>query len=474
MNASDNATFGWPQVLRLGVVQACLGGLVVLMTSTLNRVMVVELALPALLPGVLVALHYAVQISRPRMGWGSDVGGRRTPWIVGGMATLALGALLASAAVAWMETQRAAGVALAFIAFVLIGLGVAACGTTLLVLLAKRVPAGRRAAAATTVWVMMIMGFAITAGTAGRFLDPYSPARLLAVTGAVAAIALVLTLLAVWRLEGAAAAPPRGATATADEPAATGRSDFLAALREAWADPPARRFTLFIFVSMLAFSAQDLILEPFAGSQFGFTPGRSTQLSGIQHGGVLLGMLAAALAGSRWRGRQFGSLSGWTAGGCVASGGALGGLVLAALHGPGHPLEANVGLLGVANGAFSVAAIGSMMRLAGEGRQGREGVRMGLWGAAQALAFALGGLVGTGASDLAHGLLPSPALAYAAVFGAEALLFLVAAWLAFRPAPGATPRRPEPGAPRRGAVGTLGADRPQPVALDHAVWRVVQ
>ena len=34
---------------------------------------------------------------------------------------------------------------------------------------------GRRAAAATTVWVMMIFGFALTAPLAGRFLDPFSP-----------------------------------------------------------------------------------------------------------------------------------------------------------------------------------------------------------------------------------------------------------------------------------------------------------
>ena len=72
-------------------MQTALGAIVVLTTSTLNRVMVVELALPAMLPGVLVALHYAVQLLRPRLGHGSDVGGRRTPWIIGGMAVLALG-----------------------------------------------------------------------------------------------------------------------------------------------------------------------------------------------------------------------------------------------------------------------------------------------------------------------------------------------------------------------------------------------
>ncbi len=77
---------GWPQIVRLGLVQTALGSVVVLMTATLNRVMVVELALPAFVPGLLVALHYAVQVLRPRWGYGSDRSGRRTPWIVGGMA----------------------------------------------------------------------------------------------------------------------------------------------------------------------------------------------------------------------------------------------------------------------------------------------------------------------------------------------------------------------------------------------------
>jgi MFS transporter, BCD family, chlorophyll transporter len=85
----NSSPLNWFGIVRLGLVQTALGAIVVLTTSTLNRVMVVELALPAMLPGALVALHYAVQILRPRMGYGSDVGNRRTPWIVGGMAILA-------------------------------------------------------------------------------------------------------------------------------------------------------------------------------------------------------------------------------------------------------------------------------------------------------------------------------------------------------------------------------------------------
>jgi BCD family chlorophyll transporter-like MFS transporter len=434
--------FGWVAIARLGLVQACLGAVVVMTTSTLNRVMVVELALPALLPGFLVAMHYLVQVARPRMGYGSDIGRRRTPWIVGGMAVLAFGGALAAVATAWMGSERSAGIALAIVAFLLIGLGVSASGTSLLVLLAKRVEAPRRAAAATTVWLMMIVGFAVTAGVAGRLLDPYSPARLIAVTAGVSVLAVLLTLVATWRLEGAAAPDVEPAEATergAPKPA------FREALAQVWAEPVARHFTLFVFISMLAYSAQDLILEPFAGSVFGFTPGQSTGLSGVQHAGVLVGMLAAAFAG---RGTRFGSLRTWQIGGCLVSALMLLGLVAAGVVGPAWPFRANVFALGVANGAFSIAAIASMMRLAGEGRHAREGTRMGLWGAAQAVAFGLGGLVGTAASDLARWLIGTPAHAYAAVFAFEALLFVAAAALAAQLGrsvgfASSVPRRPE-------------------------------
>ena len=424
--------FGWLQIFRVGLVQAALGAMVVLTTSTLNRVMVVELALPALLPGFLVALHYLVQVARPRMGFGSDTGGRRTPWIVGGMAVLATGGVLASVATAWMGSNRTAGMALAVFAFCLIGLGVSASGTSLLVMLAKRVPEGRRAAAATIVWIMMIFGFAVTSGLAGKMLDPYSPLRLVVVTACVCAIAFALAMAAIYKLEGAALVAPASRTGEAAQPA------FRQALAQVWAEPAARQFTIFVFLSMLAYSAQDLILEPFAGTVFGFTPGASTSLSGVQHGGVLAGMILVALAGvlgARWSHkpvlRHVGSLRGWTVGGCIASALALAGLSVAGFVGPGWPLKETVFALGVANGAFSIGAISSMMRLASQGRHSREGVRMGLWGAAQAVAFGLGGLMGTAASDMARWLIASPGVAYASVFGLEAGLFVLSAVLAW-------------------------------------------
>jgi len=174
--------FGWPQIIRLGLVQACLGAVVVVTTSTLNRIMVVELALPALLPGFLVAWHYGVQMVRPRMGFGADKGQRNTPWMLGGMAVLGIGGVLAALATVWMGSERLYGAGLSFVAFSLIGLGVSACGTSLLTLMAKRVPEPRRAPAATAVWMMMIVGFALTAGIVGRLIEPYSPEMLLKVS----------------------------------------------------------------------------------------------------------------------------------------------------------------------------------------------------------------------------------------------------------------------------------------------------
>ena len=427
--SSHAASFGWLAIARLGLVQAMLGAVVVLTTSTLNRVMVVELALPALLPGLLVALHYAVQLSRPRMGYGSDVGGRRTPWILGGMVVLAFGGFGAAVATTWMAADRSLGILLAVFSFMMVGLGVSASGTSLLVLLAKRVDAPRRASAAALVWVMMIAGFAVTAGLAGRFLDPYSPARLLAVSGVVSLVAVAVAALALWGLEG------HGRSASSSASAIRARPDFTAALREVWREPDARRFTIFVFVSMLAYSIQDLILEPFAGAVFGYTPGASTQLAGVQHGGTLVGMLLAALAGRRVAGARLGSLRAWMVGGCIASGLSLLGLVVAGAHAPNWPLRANVFVLGLANGAFSIAAIGSMMSLAGSSSasgQAREGTRMGLWGAAQAIGFAVGGLFGAAASDVARWLIGHQGSAYAAVFLLEAGMFVAAALLAAR------------------------------------------
>jgi BCD family chlorophyll transporter-like MFS transporter len=437
MTISNNAaTFGWHHIARLGVVQACLGAMVVVATSTLNRIMVVELSLPALVPGLLVGFHYVVQMVRPRMGFGADQGRRCTPWMLGGVLTLAVGGTLAAWATAWMAEHFVQGLALCALAFAFIGLGVSACGTSLLALMAKRVPEDMRAPAATTVWVMMIMGFAITAVTVGKLIEPYSPERVIEVTALLGVLICVLTAVSLWGLERET--PAQADNASVPQAEASDRAPenkvtaFRAALAQAWADPQARLFTIFVFLSMLAYSSQDLILEPFAGAIFGMSPGQTTQLSGVHHSGVLGGMLLVALAGSRVVKSRLGTVQAWMVGGCLVSSVAMAGLAWAGLQGGQWPIKANIVLLGLANGAFSIAAITTMMRLANAGNGQSQGTRMGLWGAAQALAFGMGGVLGTALSDLAHSLLAEPGWAYSSVFSFEAILFVVSAMCAIR------------------------------------------
>jgi len=423
----------WPQIARLGLVQASLGSIVVLTTSLLNRVMVVELALPAILPGALVAIHYFIQLIRPRMGFGSDQTRRASPWIRGGILVLASGGVLAAASTILLSNSVVLGIALATIAFLMIGIGVSSSGTALLVLLAKRVEPKKKAAAATCVWLMMIFGFAFTASVSGKFLTPFSFERLFIISSTVSVIAVVVTFLAIWGMESPVAKAQQlilGADEVETE--SPSKASFREAFAEVWKESRVRSFTWFVFVSMLAYSSQDLILEPFAAVAFGFSPAETTTLSGLQNGGVLVGMLALAFVTSKAKSQTLTTLSNWTIGGCIASALAMLGLVLSGPIANIIFFKATVFLLGIFNGAFSIAAIGSMMQFASVGSARREGVRMGIWGASQAMAFGLGGIIGTSLSDIARIVLGNPASAYAFVFFLEGVLFVVAAYLSYQ------------------------------------------
>jgi BCD family chlorophyll transporter-like MFS transporter len=422
-------------VARLGLAQVAVGAVAALMLSTLNRVMVVEVGLPASVPSALVALHFAVQLTRARLGFASDGAGPagRARWVAGGGLLLGAGAALAAAGTALVATSRAAGLATCVVAYAAIGLGMSATGTALLAAAAERAAPAQLGRVAAALWIMMIAGIVVSSVVTGQLLDPFGPARLAAVGAGVGAVAAVLAFVAAGAVSGGAgrdALAARRSPAAAD-PRASNAPRFADAWRAAAAEPATRRFAGFVFLAMLAFSAQDLILEPFAGTVFGLTPGETTRLGGAQHGGVLLGMLVAAVLSAR-----VGSLRGWAAGGCLASAAAFVVLARTPTIGSVEVLRATVGALGFANGVFTVGGVGAMMALTASADGRREhGLRLGLFGAAQAVAYGTGGLAGGVASDLARLALGSPAAGYAAVFVAEAVLFTGAAWLALRSAP---------------------------------------
>lgn len=408
----------WFSIFRLGLVQMCLGSVVVLMTSTLNRLMVVELSMAATVPGFLVGLHYVVQLSRPKWGLVSDVENNRTKWIILGMIILGLGANLATYSIIIYETVPVLSMIASVLAYTLIGVGVGASGTSLLALLAKHAAARRRPAAAMITWLMMIFGIAVTAGVVGQLLEPYSPSRLTQVVLGLTILTVVLTVLATWRVE-------RGLAKIIPEPQSS--APLLQELRTVWAHPDTQRFTVFVFLSMTAYFMQELILEPYAALVFNYTPSQTTSLSGIQNGGVFVGMLCVGILATAI---NLGTIRGWVKLGCIGSASMLMAIMLMGQISTGIPLEIAVFGLGFFNGMFAVSAIGSMMKLAGRGPSSREGTQMGLWGAAQAIAAGFGGLIGTLLVDVLHAAQFSTVSAYGIVFTFEAALFIWSAVLA--------------------------------------------
>jgi BCD family chlorophyll transporter-like MFS transporter len=262
----------------------------------------------------------------------------------------------------------------------------------------------------------MIAGFILCTVLASRLLEPFSMAALVRCTAEVGCAAVLVTALALLGLDA-------GQVTTAQEKAAA--TPFAQAVRLVWGDPLSRRFAVFIALSMLAYSTQDLILEPYAGAVFGLSPADSTRISGLHQTGSLLGMLAAAALSTR-----VGSLGGWARWGCAGSGVALVLVALSPALGDVRALKGALLFLGVCNGAFAIGAIGSMMSLSASGDPSLTGVRMGVFGAAQAVAMAAGGVLGAGLSDVLRALSRSDRVGYGGVFVLEAGLFVVAAWLA--------------------------------------------
>ena len=416
-----NTTLSWFSIIRLGLVQMALGSIIVLTTSTLNRLMIVEGALPAVIPGLLVSFHYGIQITRPAWGFFSDTGRTRTKWILIGMCTLALGGILATIGVILIKSNFLVGIITSIAAYGLIGLGVGAAGTSLLAYLAIATAPQRRAAAASLTWLMMIFGIAITAFIVGNLIDPYSDRRIMTVISSVCLIAVVMSLLAVFGIEKK---NPQRNSVSSDQ-----TISIVKGLREVWIEPKARLFTIFVALSMTAYFMQELILEPYAGLVFNLTPGQTTSLSGIQNGGVFLGMLTVGITVS---GFKIGSLRVWVFIGCVGSALSLIAISAFAYNDFGLPFSLPVAMLGFCNGVFAVGAIGSMMQLAGTGKLNREGTRMGLWGASQAIAAGFGGLLGTVLVDGFRLLFSNPADAFGLVFSLEASLFVLAALMSLK------------------------------------------
>ena len=427
----------WFSIFRLGLVQLCIGSSVVIPLSTLNRLMKVELALPATIAGFLIALHYAVQLTRVNWGHLSDKSRNRSQWIVLGMLILGIGGILASASIPLIESRFSYGIMLALLSYSLIGFGVGAAGTPLLALLATYSSKSQKGFAASITFLMMILGLAITGITVGIILDPYSHQKLIKITSSLAILTNIISFLSLRNLERSLQNSSNALTQN------TINSDvpILEGIKKVWMERDARLFTIFIFISMGAFSMQDPILEPFAGEVFGFTVGESTKLDGFHKIGTLIGIISIVLCLSKFR-IGFGSLSIvknerlgseklWLITGCLFS--ALSLFIISLLafaFTEPNLLNSVVFIFGISNGVFTAGVLGTMLHLASRGSgDNKEGTRMGIWGAAQAYATMIAVFFSTLLVDILGLIMTSLPSVYGIVFLTAASFFIASAYL---------------------------------------------
>jgi BCD family chlorophyll transporter-like MFS transporter len=406
----------WFSIFRLGLVQLCIGSSVVIPLSTLNRLMKVELALPATVAGFLIALHYAVQLTRVNWGYLSDKTQNRSQWIIFGMLILGIGGVLASASIPLIESNFAYGIMLALFSYTLIGFGVGAAGTPLLALLASYSSKSQKGFAASITFLMMILGLAITGITAGIILDPYSHQKLIKITASLAIITNILSYLSLKNLEKSL----QNNAGSHTPKAINYNVPFLVGIKKVWMEREARLFTIFIFISMGAFSMQDPILEPFAGEVFSFAVGESTKLDGFHKIGTLIG-----------KNERLGSEKFWLITGCLFS--ALSLFIISLLglayRDPGI-LNSVVFLFGISNGVFTAGILGTMLHLASrDSGDNNTGTRMGIWGAAQAYATMIAVFFSTVLVDILGLMMNSLPSVYGIVFLTAASFFIAAAFL---------------------------------------------
>jgi len=433
------------RLFRLSLFQVSVGMAMVLLIGTLNRVLIVELSVPAWLVSLMVGLPLVFAPFRAFIGFRSDnhrsaLGWRRVPYIwmgtllqFGGLAIMPFALLILSGDThgpIWIGQLASA------FAFLLVGAGLQTTQTAGLALATDLAPAEVRPSVIALMYVMLLVGMVAAGVIFGRLLANFSEIRLIQVIQGAAMVTMALNITALWKQEA------RNSARVAVEPSSAKFSD---SWREFTKHSRAIRFLVTVGLGTAAFNMQDIVLEPYGGEILHLPVAATTTLTAMLAGGMLA---AFSLAGrflvhgaDPYRMAAYGVLVGLVAFAAV--------IFAAPME---SPLMFRLGVLGIGfgGGFFCVGTLAGAME---RERQGESGLALGAWGAVQAtsagIAIALGGAVRDGVTSLAvHGSL-GPALTgaatgYGAVYQIEIIL-LFATLVAIGPLVRTGPK-PVPGA----------------------------
>ena len=424
---ADAATTELPlnRLLRLSLFQVSVGMALVLLNGTLNRVMIVELNVPAWLVALMVSLPLVFAPFRALVGFRSDthrsfLGWRRVPYIwfgtllqFGGLAIMPFSLLILSGDSHGPIIFGHLGAA---IAFLLVGAGLHTTQTAGLALATDLAPPKTRPRVVALLYVMLLFGMLGSSLLFGALLADFSQLKLIQIIQGAAVVTVFLNILALWKQE-------------ARDPARTAHDRPRPSFREAWQafSRSGRSTRLFVAVGLgtAAFSMQDILLEPYGGQVFDMTVGATTVLTAI----LAVGTLAAFALAARMLGQGIDPF-------CIAALGALFGIGAFSAVIFAAPLESpllfqcGTALIGFGGGLLAIGLLTAAMDLADKGH---SGLALGAWGAVQASAAGGGIALGGAIRDVVTGLaeqgtlgtaMTGPVAGYSVVYLIEiALLF---------------------------------------------------
>ncbi len=403
---------------QLGLIHVAVAMTLVPINSTLNRVMIKELALSATLVAILASLPYLFSPIQVAIGSYSDrhpiFGFRRTPYILVGLILCVLGVIVSPQVAFIMADNFPLGLLAGILAFGAWGMGYNLSAVSYLSLASELSGENGRGKTIAIMWFMMIVSIIVTAIGLSHMVDPYTPEALIRAFGVVAASALILGLLGLIRLE------PRSNVSflTASETYTV--KQMTSAIT---ANPVARTFFIYLLLLLAAILGQDVLLEPFGAEAFGMTVTQTTRITSIWGTFVLLAIIIAGLLEGRVSKRlvaQFGNV------------GALLGFVVIVISGiliNKHVFYTGVTLLGIGTGLSTVANLSLMFDLT---IPGMVGLYIGAWGFSNALSRLTGSILGGVVRDVVTQVTDVALSGYLVVFGIEAMMLLIAAFMLSR------------------------------------------
>lgn len=405
--------------LQLALIHTAVAMTLVPINSTLNRVMIFDLGVSKTLFTLLAIFPYLLAPIQVAIGSFSDrhpiMGYRRSPYILVGLILCVLGVAVAPQVAILISEDFNLGITFGIVAFFLWGMGYNLSAVSYLSLASELSGEEGRGKTVATMFTIMVIGLIATGLSLSRMVPTYDPDLLSRAFITVAASALIMGLIGLFKLE-----PRSGSSSPAAKADTYTVKQMTAAIME---NPVAKIFFVYLLLLLAAILGQDVLLEPFGAQAFGMTLEQTSRIVSIMNTFTLVAFIVAGVLDGRVK-KKYVAQSGNLA--------AMFGFITIVISGLTATLTTfyvGITLLGFGIGISTIANLSLMFDLT---VPEKVGLYIGAWGFSNGLSRLVGLLMAGVVADLATQWTGDALHGYLVVFGIQALMLFAAAFLLYR------------------------------------------